>query len=304
MTAMLQNYSFRSLSHPSAGMTGWLEARAACLSWMLCLSAWQSEVEEFEQKWKNVRLDIPRVDSDQAFVRLADYRRKLGDLRKRMIPDATLAQHFLQVFDRGRMPQDRHVQGTTTSDTTTMRQTSGSLPSRIADARTFADKFAELEKRMGVISEELNDEIPIVIGYVQIEDAKKSRELTELTVALTKSTIQQARWTMVLAFLAAFYLPMTLVTGIFGMNIKEISEDKGPGKEWVFVTWVVTFIITASCIGGYALWSWWQDYEKKMAERKEKATLKGAAKEGREAFKKWRHGKDTGKSKGESDIPA
>lgn len=125
---------------------------------------------------------------------------------------------------------------------------------------------AEYDSRFRLMISALNDEIRLVIGTVQIEDAKKTREQIELTVQLTEMAIHQARWTMVLTFLAAFYLPMTLATGIFGMNIREISDDKGPSKWWVIGTWAVSFLVTASCVGGYALVSWCQEYRRRKAK--------------------------------------
>jgi hypothetical protein len=76
----------------------------------------------------------------------------------------------------------------------------------------------------------------------------------------TEVSVRQTRWTVALAILAAFYLPMTLVTGIFGMNIVEISGDRGPNWWWVIVTWAVTMGITVGSVGHYALeeWRWYR----------------------------------------------
>lgn len=53
---------------------------------------------------------------------------------------------------------------------------------------------------------------------------------------------------------------MTLVTGIYGVNIKEISGDKGPSWWWVVATWAVTMGITVGFVGRYALveWRWYR----------------------------------------------
>lgn len=67
-----------------------------------------------------------------------------------------------------------------------------------------------------------NEEIQVVISSVQIEDARTVKRQTEVTV--------------VLAVLAAIYLPMTLVTGIFGMNINEIHQGV-PDRIWVVKVW-------------------------------------------------------------------
>jgi Mg2+ and Co2+ transporter CorA len=61
---------------------------------------------------------------------------------------------------------------------------------------------------------------------------------------------------LVLTVLAAIYiyLPMTLVTGIFGMNITEMSsEATAPDAWWAFRAWAVVFAVERSGIFGYVV---------------------------------------------------
>jgi Mg2+ and Co2+ transporter CorA len=65
---------------------------------------------------------------------------------------------------------------------------------------------------------------------------------------------RQTEWMVVLALLAAIYLPMTLVTGIFGMNISEINHDDSLPDRWSTVkVWGVVFGATVGCILIYAV---------------------------------------------------
>jgi len=76
---------------------------------------------------------------------------------------------------------------------------------------------------------------------------------------------QQAARTTLLTTLAVIYLPLQLITGIFGMNIKEITGDGIP--RWsaclaaLGVGGVSTFFI-------YLAVEWWQrrSSQKKMRE--------------------------------------
>lgn len=69
---------------------------------------------------------------------------------------------------------------------------------------------------------------------MQVEDAKTMKRQTE--------------WVVVLAVLAAIYLTLTLVTGIFGMNITEINTGETRPDRWSTVkAWAVVFGAT---IGG------------------------------------------------------
>jgi len=64
---------------------------------------------------------------------------------------------------------------------------------------------------------------------------------------------RQAEWTVMLAALAAVYLPITLVTGIFGMNIIEITRTSGAPSRWsIVVAWAVVFGATMLSIIFYA----------------------------------------------------
>jgi Mg2+ and Co2+ transporter CorA len=102
-----------------------------------------------------------------------------------------------------------------------------------------------LQQRLDAIKEDLNEEIQVAIGAVQVDDAQIMKEQT-------KETIRQTRVTVALAVLAAIYLPLTLVTGIFGMNIAEISDENTVPHAWsVIVAWVAVVALT---VGGFLIW--------------------------------------------------
>jgi hypothetical protein len=61
------------------------------------------------------------------------------------------------------------------------------------------------------LQRELNDEIHLVIGAVTVQDSDASKRQAERATLLT--------------LVAAVYLPLTLVTSIFGMNIREVDGD-------------------------------------------------------------------------------
>lgn len=66
---------------------------------------------------------------------------------------------------------------------------------------------------------------------------------------------RQGRRATVLTLLAAIYLPLTLVTGIFGMNIQEISDpNTAPVARHCWMTFGVVFGATILFFLGYLLW--------------------------------------------------
>lgn len=65
---------------------------------------------------------------------------------------------------------------------------------------------------------------------------------------------RQGRRATVLTLLAAIYLPLTSVTGIFGMNIQEILEpNSAPVAHHCWMTFGVVFGVTVLFFLGYSL---------------------------------------------------
>ena len=94
--------------------------------------------------------------------------------------------------------------------------------------------IAQVMEDLGKLDKELNDEIHLIIGAVTVQDSDANKTQTERATLLT--------------LLAAVYLPLTLVTGIFGMNIREVDEGKP--------TWwacVIALAVVAACTVAFYL---------------------------------------------------
>lgn len=81
---------------------------------------------------------------------------------------------------------------------------------------------------------------------------------------------QQGRRAPQLTLLAALYLPLTLVTGIFGMNIKEFDDVKPPFIlcfEALFAVIAVTLVFYGLYRCVPSTFRWQRDYRRKT-ERK------------------------------------
>ena len=78
---------------------------------------------------------------------------------------------------------------------------------------------------------------------------------------------QQAQRATLLTILAAIYLPLTLVTGIFGMNILEINEHAP--RFWVCILGLVVIGgITAAGFFGYRYW--YRGHQRRDSEERER----------------------------------
>lgn len=78
---------------------------------------------------------------------------------------------------------------------------------------------------------------------------------------------RQAKRASLLTVLAVIYLPLTLVTGIFGMNVRQIN-DATPELWASGIVLVVVSGVTAAGFFGY--WYWRKFYDAREAEKREK----------------------------------
>jgi Mg2+ and Co2+ transporter CorA len=104
---------------------------------------------------------------------------------------------------------------------------------------TIVQVAEDIEK----LDKELNDEIHLIIGAVTVQDSDANKTQTERATLLT--------------LLAAVYLPLTLVTGIFGMNIKDIN-DGNPSWRACGEVLAVVAVCTIIFVVAYQLWRSWR----------------------------------------------
>jgi Mg2+ and Co2+ transporter CorA len=105
--------------------------------------------------------------------------------------------------------------------------------------KTLTEVFEDLDK----LDKELNDEIHLIIGAVTVQDSDVNKQQTERATLLT--------------LLAAVYLPLTLVTGIFGMNIKDINDGNPDWRACGEVLAVVA-ACTIVFVAAYRRWRVWR----------------------------------------------
>jgi len=88
--------------------------------------------------------------------------------------------------------------------------------------RGGARAMKELKDVLGQIlafKQEIGDTFQLLIGAITIKDS-------EIQKKLAQESKLQARRSTALTALAAIYLPLSLTTGVFGMNVVEIEEGK------------------------------------------------------------------------------
>lgn len=119
---------------------------------------------------------------------------------------------------------------------------------------TLREMYEPLLTEIDDVNKELNEDIQLIIGAVTIQDSDAMKMQAERATLLTS--------------LAAIYLPLTLVTGIFGMNIKEIN-DGIPSFKACIGALAVAAVATAVFVISYSRWKRWQKTQEQRRRRKE-----------------------------------
>ena len=218
-------------------LSAWAQSQADGLvfSSLLKETILRMGVERQESEMRDLAYLDDTEDSAEHFQKLTDFRRALARLHQSLgdAHDAFKTSAKAELHERG-LVLLRHSKDSKqpTALTPGGEMEDSTKPQQSADfTKWHLQSLQGLQERLDAIKEDLNEEIQLAIGSVQVHDAQTVKK--------------QTTWTVVLTVLAAIYLPMTLVTGIFGMNITEISTDAtAPDAWWAFGAWVVVFSIT------------------------------------------------------------
>lgn len=229
-------------------------------------------VEREEGEVRDLAYLADTEDGAEHFQRLTSFRRVLARLH-RLLVDAQIAfktSSKAELHARGLAL----LRGAKTPEPTATFMPGEAVedsakPQQPADfTKLHMESLQGLQGRLDAIKEDLNEEIQIAIGSVQVHDAQTMKK--------------QTTWTMVLTVLAAIYLPMTLVTGIFGMNITEISsEATAPDAWWAFGAWAVVFAVTLAGILLYVVVRKWKARNKSKRKADLEANHMSSAHTGR-----------------------
>lgn len=209
-------------------------------AWLLAASSWQLVVTAMESDLQRIQQNAAIKANDEAFSLLRDFRRQVADA------EVLVAQYRDRLLVTMEGANEWVVDGDPThridrkSFWNRQEEAAASISGQAQemDIRHLRSVLAALDGRVNAMAKTVNEEIQVVIGSVQVEDAKVVKRQTEVTV--------------VLAVLAAIYLPLTLVTGIFGMNINEISQGV-PDRVWVVKVRSWIFSVTIFPILVYAI---------------------------------------------------
>lgn len=306
--AVLQFMSMRSGRRGQSALPGAAhdaasraERRAFVFHSLLAVGEFRSLVERFESDMRDLQYQVIESLDRKSLMLLRNFRSRLARLREVAAETRTrllrprYAAMWLRTADFLGTQVDEHsprmssegmeaIRTTSTCDAqqaefpeelslsaTTLQSGQCNEKDMNADAAmempralnmlTVIDSIAKLEDRLEVVSKTVNDEIQLFIASVSIRDSEIMREDSRVMK-------QQAVRTSQLTTLAIIYLPLQLITGIFGMNIKEITGS-GSTRWWTCVlAFPVLGLLTYMIFEVVGWWRKWTDPLQYGVERK------------------------------------
>ncbi|KAI1357323.1 hypothetical protein F5Y08DRAFT_324541 [Xylaria arbuscula] len=119
-----------------------------------------------------------------------------------------------------------------------------------------SEEFKNLKERFQRIEDQISCTEALARDYLQYEVGKASLEESRASIKQARISLEESRRTKLITVLAIFFVPISLSTSVFGMNIHELNEN---GQSlWVFL--VTTVLIMAVTLIIWGTMYQWQKY--------------------------------------------
>ncbi|KAL9620111.1 MAG: hypothetical protein Q9160_005317 [Pyrenula sp. 1 TL-2023] len=214
------------------GIPGVLPAHA--LLYMFSSSIWETNLRFLDSDIKRISFRDLRDPKDSTNDDLHDRREDLEDLKALISETVTWVPPTLPRYYE--KLSERRVDGA--------YSTFGSPIENLRRVRQDADRLQSF----------LNDTFQLLMSSIAVRDSRSSME--------------QARRSAWLTQLASLYLPLSVLTGIFGMNLKEINGSSVPFWWSIVVLGILALctVLTYFGLRGFGSWKEKRDTRKKIHE--------------------------------------
>ncbi|KAK4565873.1 hypothetical protein LTR86_003722 [Recurvomyces mirabilis] len=191
-------------------------------------SLWQTNLTFVDRKLKEVSFTEIRSPNDRTAQKLHDLRESIANIRTRVSETQLHMSSSLDAYyDTFGKIKNRHYK----------------------TYHSPSDNFGEILESADKLDRFLMETFQLLMSTLSVRDSQIS--------------IRQSRRGMLLTVLAFIYVPLSFITGIFGMNVKEINGS--PLSIWVcFVALGVVIAMTALGFLSYRYW-----YRPGMIRRRE-----------------------------------
>ncbi|KAI2613431.1 hypothetical protein GGR54DRAFT_615821 [Hypoxylon sp. NC1633] len=106
----------------------------------------------------------------------------------------------------------------------------------------LAERFVWIKERISLTEELARDYIQVPVGLLSLKASHAS-------IKESKIALEESKRTKLITVLAIFFVPISLSTSIFGMNINELNENGQP--LWVFITTTASIVAATLMVWGF-----------------------------------------------------
>ncbi|KAI0545454.1 hypothetical protein F4679DRAFT_561015 [Xylaria curta] len=112
-----------------------------------------------------------------------------------------------------------------------------------------SEEYKNLVERFGCIEREIARTEALARDYLQHHVGMFSLEESRASIKQAKIALEESKRTKLITVLAIFFVPISLSTSVFGMNIHELNEN---GQSlWVFILTTVLIVAATMIIWGF-----------------------------------------------------
>ena len=188
--------------------------------WLLALQAWTLNLEIIGTDIRRHSYRASHSPDESNFYRLAVHRRTIAGLRNEIAGHEKDRKMIMRPFDSNLACWRKQASCSTDS----------------LETKTATEQIQGIEDRIAQLGTVMNEVNSFLTACINLRDSDimktQARRATELTA------------------LAVIYLPLTLVTGIFGMNLGEING--GYPKWWTSI--IALVILGAATVVPFGAW--------------------------------------------------
>ncbi|GIZ39093.1 hypothetical protein CKM354_000248400 [Cercospora kikuchii] len=208
------------------------------LTWQLMVSHYHRILSSTLGRVENL---IEDVDTDAALGLTKAYRGSVARLRRNLLKSWVALDHrsIQSVYDVVTNQTDPNNAKPGANDSTFRSE-------RQLASLSFNDEYEWLEKQMIHLMSSLNQNLQLIIASISLKQSRTALEDS-------RTSRRNGERATLLTLLAAVYLPLTLATGVFGMNIREISGD-ATGPSWRAVSAMAGTLLGISVIFIIIFW--------------------------------------------------
>ncbi|KAI0855050.1 hypothetical protein F4860DRAFT_497536 [Xylaria cubensis] len=112
-----------------------------------------------------------------------------------------------------------------------------------------SEEYKRLAERFRCIKEEISRTEALARDYLQHHVGMFSLEESRVSIKQARVAFEESKRTKLITVLAIFFVPISLSTSVFGMNIHELNEN---GQSlWVFILTTVLIVATTMILWGF-----------------------------------------------------